>query len=104
MREFDVSVSQSPHRIVVTPTGELDIDTCPYVTQATEGLALRDTTLTVDMSSVSFMDSSSLNMLLRLRLRAQAEGGTLELCGLRQQAQRVLEITGAKELFLAGHA
>ncbi|MFD7610713.1 STAS domain-containing protein [Streptomyces sp. NPDC059828] len=102
MREFDVSVSQLPHRIVVTLTGELDIDTCPYVTRATERLALRDNTLTVDMSGVSFMDSSSLNMLLRLRQRAQAEGGLLELCGLQQQAQRVLEITGANELFPAG--
>ncbi|MFD7615186.1 STAS domain-containing protein [Streptomyces sp. NPDC059828] len=53
----------------------------------------------LDMSDVSFMDSSSLTMLLRLRNRSHAEDFVLKLSGLREQAQRVLELTGALPLF-----
>lgn len=100
MRAFDVSVSHHPERVVLTLAGELDMDTSPFVTEATDRLKLRDQTLTLDMADVSFMDSSSLSMLLLLRARVEAEGGLLELCGLQEQALRVLEITGSHALFL----
>lgn len=43
-------------------------------------LRLEGRTLRVDLSGVTFMDSTSLNMPLGRRLRAQAGRGTLELC------------------------
>ncbi|MFD7615119.1 STAS domain-containing protein [Streptomyces sp. NPDC059828] len=51
------------------------------------------------MTGVSFMDSCSLTMLLRLRQRPDTEGFLLELSGLQEQGQRVLEITGTLPLF-----
>ncbi|MFD5428666.1 STAS domain-containing protein [Streptomyces sp. NPDC127084] len=99
MRDFDMSVSEFSGRTVVSLTGELDLDTCPGVARAIDGLTLHGRTLTLDLSDVSFMDSSSLNMLLRLRRRVEAEGGVLELRGLQEQARRILEITGTHALF-----
>ncbi|WP_338674759.1 STAS domain-containing protein [Streptomyces sp. SCSIO 30461] len=99
MRDFDMSISRLSGRIVVSLTGELDFDACPGVARATDSLPLHGSILTLDLSDVTFMDSTSLNMLLRLRRRAEAEGGVLELRGLREQARRVLEITGTQTLF-----
>ncbi|MFD5429750.1 STAS domain-containing protein [Streptomyces sp. NPDC127084] len=99
MQDFHVTVSHLPKRMVVTLQGELDIDTCPYVTHAIAPLALHNSTLTLDMSEVSFMDSSSLTMLLRLRQRSDVEGFLLELSGLPEQGRRVMELTGALPLF-----
>ncbi|MBT1188048.1 STAS domain-containing protein [Streptomyces sp. CJ_13] len=80
-------------------TGELDINTCPRVTETTDALPLHGQTLLVHLSAVTFMDSAALNMLLRLRHRAHAEGGTLKLCGASDQTLQVLDITGTRSLF-----
>ncbi|MFD7615105.1 STAS domain-containing protein [Streptomyces sp. NPDC059828] len=99
MQDFNVTVSHLPNRMVVALQGELDVDTCPHVTQATDPLSLHNHTLTLDMTGVSFMDSSSLTMLLRLRQRSDAENFLLELSGLQDQGLRILELTGALPLF-----
>ncbi|WP_338674722.1 STAS domain-containing protein [Streptomyces sp. SCSIO 30461] len=99
MQDFNVNVSRLPNRVVVALRGELDIDTCPHVTHAVAPLALHNSTLILDLSKVSFMDSSSLTMLLRLRQRSGAEGFLLELSGLPEQGRRVMELTGALPLF-----
>ncbi|MFG3479235.1 STAS domain-containing protein [Streptomyces sp. NPDC047980] len=99
MRTFHVSVDERPGRTVVTLAGELDVDTCPRVTRVTDTVPLPGRTLSLDLSGISFMDSSSLNMLLVLLRRAEAEKGALELCGVQDQARRLLELTGAGGLF-----
>ncbi|WP_431967940.1 STAS domain-containing protein [Actinacidiphila sp. bgisy160] len=80
-------------------TGELDLETCPQVTAVTDALQLCGRTLRMDLSGVTFIGSTSLNMLLSLRLRAEVEEGTLELAGLQPQAEHVLALTGTRELF-----
>ncbi|MFD3701497.1 STAS domain-containing protein [Streptomyces sp. NPDC058646] len=86
-------------RTVLILTGALDMDTVPRVTATTDTLSLAGHTLVLDLSAVTFMDSSGLNTLLTLRNRTAAEQGTLELCGLPDQALRLLDITGARALF-----
>ncbi|MGI5248468.1 STAS domain-containing protein [Actinacidiphila glaucinigra] len=99
MSALGINVSEAPSRTTIALTGELDPETCPQVTTVTDELRLRGTTLRVDLSGVTFIGSTSLNMLLSLRLRAEAEGGTLELTGLQHQAERVLALTGTRDLF-----
>ncbi|WP_406261900.1 STAS domain-containing protein [Actinacidiphila glaucinigra] len=75
MAALGINVSEAPPRTTIALTGELDLETCPQVTTVTDELRLRGTTLRVDLSGVTFIGSTSLNMLLSLRLRAEAEGG-----------------------------
>ncbi|MCX4547030.1 STAS domain-containing protein [Streptomyces sp. NBC_01565] len=96
---LNVHVTEHAGWAVVTVAGSLDMDTCPYVTETTDALTLRGHALTLDLSAVTFVDSSALNMLLILRNRAHAEDGTLELRGVPAQALRVLDITGTRDLF-----
>lgn len=99
MPAFGINVSEVALQTTIALTGELDLETCPRVTAVTNGLRLQGRTLCVDLSGVTFIGSTSLNMLLSLRLRAEAEKGALELAGLRQQAERVLALTGTRDLF-----
>nr|WSX53766.1 STAS domain-containing protein [Streptomyces sp. NBC_00974] len=96
---LNVHVTVNAGRAVVTVTGSLDMDTCPRVTATTDALTLHGQILTLDLSAVTFIDSSALNMLLNLRNRAHAEDGALELRGVPAQAMRVLDITGTRDLF-----
>ncbi|GLX17566.1 hypothetical protein Slala02_03930 [Streptomyces lavendulae subsp. lavendulae] len=98
---FDVDVALRPDSAAVTVTvrGELDLATCPRVVRATETIPLEGRTLTLELSAVTFMDPSGLNMLLGLRERARAEGGALYLAGVPDQARTVLDLTGTGDLF-----
>ncbi|MFF7206152.1 STAS domain-containing protein [Streptomyces sp. NPDC008141] len=100
MRDFNVNVSNFADRTIVTVSGELDFDTCPQVTEVTDSLTLRKSTLVLDLSDVSFMDSVSLTMLLRLRERTQSDNCALELHSLQDPVRRVLDVTGAANLFV----
>ncbi|MFK0181637.1 STAS domain-containing protein [Streptomyces xanthochromogenes] len=96
---FDVTVTEHPYRAVVAVSGELDVGTCPFVTEATDALSLRGQTLILELSGATFMDSTGLAMLLQLRERARHEDGRLEVCGIDEPVKRVLERTGAFPLF-----
>ncbi|MFD7030207.1 STAS domain-containing protein [Streptomyces sp. NPDC059917] len=86
-------------RTVLVITGSLDMDTVPDVTAATDALTLNERTLILDLSAVTFMDSSGLNTLLTPRNRIEADHAALELRGAPDQVVRLLDITGARDLF-----
>ncbi|MGW4439621.1 STAS domain-containing protein [Streptomyces sp. NPDC004596] len=94
MPSFDVRVSSQHNRVVITVAGELDFDTCPRITQATDAVSIRDRTLCLDMAGVSFMDASGLALLQSLHRHSEAQGGALELSGLQAQPRRVMELAG----------
>ncbi|MFD6966847.1 STAS domain-containing protein [Streptomyces sp. NPDC059979] len=96
---FDVDVTVHPGRTVVTVTGDLDMDTCPHLTQALDALTLRGQVLALDLSAVTFMDSTALNLLLALLTRAHTEDAVLELYEVPEQGLRLLDLTGARDLF-----
>ena len=102
MRDFTVTTAHHPDGTFVTVCGEMDLDTCPQVEEATTVLPVGDKTLCLDLSGVSFIDSMGLNMLLRLRRRIRADGGRLVLTGLQVQPAEVLRLTETYALFDTG--
>lgn len=52
----------------------------------------------VNCSGVTFMDSSGIAILLRLRQRMEALSGTLQVTGLNEQPARVLRAAGLHRL------
>ncbi|MFF0001439.1 STAS domain-containing protein [Streptomyces avermitilis] len=101
MNDFTVMTQQHPDRTVITVAGDVDLKTCPELAQAAALIPLGGKTLHVDLSGVSFMDSSGLNLLLLLRRRLQAEGGHLAVTGLRHQPTRLLVLTQTYDIFAA---
>ncbi len=54
--------------------------------------------LVLDMSGVTFMDSSGIALILRAQQRMQLLDGTLLVCNVPQQAKRVLDAAGIGRL------
>ncbi|MFJ9351215.1 STAS domain-containing protein [Streptomyces sp. NPDC101237] len=96
-----MNTRQYPDRTVVTVAGELDLTTCPVLGEATLVIPLGGRTLHLDLSGVTFMDSSGLNLMLQLRRRLLAEGGQVVVGGLHPRVEHVLRLTETYELLTA---
>ena len=81
---------------ILAVTGELDLHTAP---QLEERLESAKGGLLVDLSRCEFIDSTGIGLIVRTwqRLDTGLDGGDacrFALCGLGDQVQRLLEITG----------
>ncbi len=81
----------------LTVAGELDLDTASILDEALED-ALRDGDVDVDLSGVSFMDSSGIRTLLSAHDRCSDQGHRLTVVAASSQAARLIDIVGAAEL------
>ncbi|MEV0533547.1 STAS domain-containing protein [Kitasatospora sp. NPDC050463] len=82
--------------------GEIDMDVTDRLHDVLEQALVHSRTgLDIDMSGVEFCDSSGLNVLLRLRLTAQAGGRTLTITDASPQVKRLLAVTETAALFTA---
>ncbi|MFE5488949.1 STAS domain-containing protein [Streptomyces virginiae] len=64
----------STDRTILTVSGELDMDAAPHLTEAADVLDLPGQAVALDLSDVTFIDSSGLNALLALRHRVNVAG------------------------------
>lgn len=95
--------SEVDGRAVVTLRGELDLASSPELLRQLQLLVDRPlTTLTLDLAGLSFIDSSGLGALCRVRQDAEDRGIALDLNRVPANARRVLEITGLTPLFTIG--
>ncbi|MCD0484288.1 STAS domain-containing protein [Streptacidiphilus sp. ASG 303] len=83
----------------VAVAGDVDFDTCPVLAAELAPLAERAAaTVVVDLTEVSFMDSSGLHVLLAARHRISAAGGRMRIVGAREQALFLFEVAGVTGL------
>jgi anti-sigma B factor antagonist len=94
---FEIREQVEGATVRLSITGELDLSTVPVLAQQVdEQLRQNPTTLTLDLSALTFMDSSGLRLLIELDERAKREAWALELIPSRHDAATaVLRITGA---------
>jgi anti-anti-sigma factor len=97
---FSIRVLPMQAQVVrVRVSGEVDLRTAPELERALvqEICAAREVLL--DLSGISFIDSSGLRVIVIAARAAQSNGGALALDSrLPAQARRVLEITGLQSL------
>jgi anti-anti-sigma factor len=72
--------------------GELDACSCPGLAECLTGPS--GSLVVVELSQLTFIDSSGLGALHAARKRAIRNGGTLVVCRPSPMIQRVLEVTG----------
>ncbi len=83
--------------LVLAVAGEIDLATAPQLADCL--VAATDRDVAVDLSEVTFLDSSGLSALVA-GSRALAEGGhVLRTFGERDAIRRVLEISGLDAVF-----
>jgi anti-sigma B factor antagonist len=76
---FDVSVERTDGRVLLRARGELDLSTAPTLEHALGGLDGGKDACVIDMSGVSFMDSSGLRLLIIAAESAQVAGRQLSI-------------------------
>jgi anti-sigma B factor antagonist len=82
--------------LVLSIDGELDISTVPMLEAQIDAIDEIPDTLTLDLTGLTFMDSSGLRLLIELNERARSEAWKLQLVPSRHEpANLVLRITGA---------
>lgn len=88
-------------RMRVAVRGELDLDTCRRIERDLRDVLSRSVRgVELHLDAVPFCDCSGLNMLLRLRLRALAQNKTVVISSGSRAVERLLDLTGARELLM----
>jgi anti-anti-sigma factor len=87
-------------RQVVSVQGRINVDNSGELRRKlSDALRRRPAKLTVDLSGVTFIDTSGLATLVEAARNARRQGAQLTLCGIHGQARYFLEITSLDQLF-----
>ncbi len=85
---------------IVTITGRLVAADAPEARESLKGIVEAGTgKLIVDLSGVSFIDSSGLSVLISAFKLIRAKGGRMLLSGISKNVQTLLELTRLSEIF-----
>lgn len=95
------AVSRHSTRTVVAVTGEIDVATQGQLRSYLNELIVGgDVHLVLDLSGVSFLDSTGLGALIGARRRVYAFHGSLALVIPDEQVMKVFTITGLEKVFV----
>jgi stage II sporulation protein AA (anti-sigma F factor antagonist) len=96
---FGVKAVISKGRAIVFVQGEIDMSAGLEIRDALSTAQQGSPDVIVDVSDVTFMDSTGINALLRAH-RQMPPGGSLRVAGATSAVRRVFDITGVSELLL----
>ncbi|MFD5143092.1 STAS domain-containing protein [Streptomyces sp. NPDC058401] len=100
--EQDVWIDGDARRCVVHVRGEMDLDRGPMLRHALHTAITRPggpPEIVIDLSDLSFCDSSGLNILISARQTATDHDRRISLRNPQSQILRLLEIAGVGTLF-----
>ncbi len=92
---FNIDTDERYGELWLLVEGELDLATAPLLSkqiidaECTDGLAI-----VLDLSQVSFMDSTGVLALLEADARSRQDGNRLRLCPVAAPVERVLKLSG----------
>jgi anti-sigma B factor antagonist len=84
--------------IVVTVSGDVDIDTAGYLEELLEGSIAPQRTVVLDMDEISFFGSAGLSVLLSARRWAGDVDARLRLACPSPEARRAVEVTALHDV------
>ncbi|WP_433136335.1 STAS domain-containing protein [Actinomadura nitritigenes] len=97
---FDTTINDRGPFTVIALHGELDLTGTDTALRACRrALTERSPHLILDLSNLTFMDSSGLNVLITARTAVQNRKGTIALAAPTRPVERVLSTTGFTQVF-----
>ncbi len=97
--ELEISVTAGPAHTLVSLAGECDLNTGRQLRDAlTSEVSRGARRLILDLSGLTFMDSTGMQVLLGARTVLAVRGGILILVSPQPAVARILELTGADQL------
>lgn len=98
MRLFDLSITERPGGALVALSGEIDMSTVEELDgRLRTVLDAGPERVVLDLTAVTFLDSSGLRLVLRLDERLRKAGASLVVVPGGRRVSRVFELTGADE-------
>lgn len=93
-----VDIDQGEDLIRVWVSGEIDAYTAPKLREKLFPLVEEKVSMSVDLSGVSYMDSTGLGVFVGIFKNVRSKQGDFEIVGLSNRLQRLFEITGLAEI------
>ena len=98
--QFEVSKESGNGYVLVSVVGEVDVATAPqFRDRIWEAIGEGPAIVAVDLTGVTFIDSTALGVLIEGKELCDAEGGTMRIALSEPRILKVFEITGLTELF-----
>jgi anti-sigma B factor antagonist len=91
-----VAISYCGDVVQIVLAGELDLESIPRFEGLVASAVMRADRCRIDLSGLTFVDSSGVRALLRARRRASESGATLELVDASPAVARVLSEAGVE--------
>jgi anti-sigma B factor antagonist len=97
---FEITESVEPHGVRVGVSGELDVAVIDRLQQRLDSLARAGETVVLDLSELSFIDSSGLNVIVTTFRQAEREGWQLRVDpNMSAPVLRVVKLMGLDAVF-----
>jgi anti-sigma B factor antagonist len=91
--------SQAGHHVIAV-RGEIDLFTAPELKQAlTDAIEGGQRRVAIDLTEVSFLDSTALGVLIGAVKRLRSRGGALAIVNTEPSIAKTFEITGLDQIF-----
>lgn len=95
---FGVEQAVDGDRVTVKLTGDIDLATADKVGEALADALSKGSQIWVDLSGVTFLDSTGIRALVQAHRKAESKGAPLYVHGAQQWVAKVLEVTGVGPL------
>lgn len=98
--DLELSTRRLGDRAVVSVSGEVDLETATQLGEhALDAVRTVSPRIVLDLTDVTFMDSTGLKVLVSVDRRAQLAGGSVVLVGAAPPVLRILTLTGLDQVF-----
>lgn len=95
---LEIDTESVDGRVRIAVSGELDLASAPLLATALQRHVRADEPVELDLRSVSFMDSSGIQLLLDAHRNAEGKAGSLRIADASTEVRRLLGIVGMERL------
>lgn len=96
--QLRLDVDDRDDHAVVTATGEIDVETAGSLSDSVTEALTRAPRVLLDLSAVTFIDSTGLGVLVRAHRAAEARGGFFAVVHPTPQTRKLVRVLGLDQL------
>jgi anti-sigma B factor antagonist len=100
--ELGLTTDRTPTEIIVHCTGKIKSETAPSLKTAVKPLFSESRNVVLDLTNVSYMDSSGLGAIIGLYVSAKAAKSRLKLINLNERLKELFSITRLGQVMAEG--
>ena len=98
-RELRIEIAPEGETCLIRVAGELDLGTVPALERELHRILSHDLSRVIlDLEGLEFIDSIGIVCLVKAARRSSADGDRLRVIGGKGQVERVLRLTGVRDL------